>query len=93
MSAMLVEICCDEFKINNEVRPPIRFHRGLNAVLGDDSGSNSIGKSTLFMIIDFVFGGSDYITKQKDVHQEIGGHTINLLSNGEANCIAIPATQ
>ena len=76
MSAMLVEICCDEFKINNEVRPPIRFHKGLNAVLGDDSGSNSIGKSTLLMIIDFVFGGSDYITKQKDVHQEIGGHTI-----------------
>lgn len=76
MAAMLVEIGCDEFKVRNEVRPPIRFHAGLNAVLGDDSGSNSIGKSTLLMIIDFVFGGSDYITKQKDVHQEIGGHII-----------------
>lgn len=76
MSAMLLEIRCDEFKINNENRPPVRFHTGLNVVLGDDNGSNSIGKSTLLMIIDFVFGGSDYITKQKDVHQEIGGHTI-----------------
>ncbi|MFU0789841.1 MAG: hypothetical protein ACFWT6_07790 [Virgibacillus proomii] len=39
---------------------PIRFHKGLNVVLGDDEGSNSIGKSTLLMIIDFVFGGNTY---------------------------------
>jgi hypothetical protein len=76
MSAMLVEIRCDEFKIQDEVRPPIKFHAGLNAVLGDDYGSNSIGKSTLLMVIDFVFGGEDYIRKLKDVQDEIGGHTI-----------------
>ena len=76
MFAMLIEIRCDEFKINNRPRPPIRFHAGLNAVLGDDRGSNSIGKSTLLMIIDFVFGGNDYVDKQKDVQQEFPGHTI-----------------
>ena len=37
---------------------PIFFHEGLNTVLGDDQGSNSIGKSTLLMIVDFIFGGS-----------------------------------
>jgi hypothetical protein len=76
MSAMLVEISCDKFTVNNVPRPPIRFHMGLNAVLGDDSGSNSIGKSTLLMIIDFVFGGTDYINKLKDVQEEVGEHTI-----------------
>jgi hypothetical protein len=76
MSAMLVEIRCDKFRTQDKIRPPIRFHAGLNAILGDDGGSNSIGKSTLLMIIDFAFGGNDYITKQRDVHQEIGGHTI-----------------
>ena len=74
MSAMLIEIRCDEFKVNGQIRPPIRFHAGLNAVLGD--GENSIGKSTLLMIIDFVFGGNDYVDKLKDVHEEIGEHTI-----------------
>ncbi len=76
MSAMLIEIRCDEFKINNRPRPPVRFHAGLNVVLGDDRGSNSIGKSTLLMIIDFAFGGNDYVDKQKDVQQEFPGHAI-----------------
>ena len=56
---MLVEVQCDKFIKNGQIREPIRFHTGLNAVLGDDNGSNSIGKSTFLMILDFVFGGSD----------------------------------
>lgn len=68
---MLYEIICDDFK-----QPRIQFHPGLNTVLGDGSGSNSIGKSTFLMIIDFVFGGSDYIDKSTDVHRNIGKHTI-----------------
>lgn len=58
---MLVEVRCDKFVSNGKTREPIRFHAGLNAVLGDDNGSNSIGKSTFLMILDFVFGGSDYV--------------------------------
>lgn len=61
---MLIEIQCDKFKVggkNGETREPIHFHKGLNAIVGDDDRSNSIGKSTLLMIIDFVFGGEDYI--------------------------------
>ncbi len=63
---MLKEIYCSKFKIggkNGETRPAIQFHEGLNVVIGDSNRSNSIGKSTMLMIIDFVFGGTDYIHK------------------------------
>ena len=77
---MLIEIQCDKFKVggkDGEMRPPIRFHEGLNAIVGDDDRSNSIGKSTLLMIIDFVFGGEDYIKKCQAVHAAVLTHTIN----------------
>ena len=74
---MLAEVQCDKFKKNGQIREPIIFHAGLNAVLGDDNGSNSIGKSTFLMILDFVFGGSDYVKKCVDVQDNVKGHTIN----------------
>ena len=73
---MLVEVWCDKFISNGKVRKPIRFHAGLNAVLGDDNGSNSIGKSTFLMILDFVFGGTDYVKKCVDVQENVKEHTI-----------------
>jgi hypothetical protein len=57
-------------------RPPIIFNPGLNTVLGDQAGTNSIGKSTFLMIIDFVFGGNDYIEKSTDVQRHVGQHII-----------------
>ena len=54
---MLREIFCDQFISQGEIRKPIVFHKGLNSILGSNTGSNSIGKSTFLMIIDFVFGG------------------------------------
>lgn len=69
---MLYEIICDRFK-----QKKIVFHVGLNTILGDDIGSNSIGKTTLLMIIDFVFGGKDYVMlPSNDVQKNIGNHTI-----------------
>lgn len=73
---VLKEISCDEFIENGKVRPPLVFHKGLNVVLGRDLGTNSIGKSTFLMILDFVFGGSDYAKKDTDVQSEVGEHTI-----------------
>ena len=73
---MLIEIYCDKFISNGVIREPIRFHRGLNTVLGTSVGSNSIGKSTFLMIIDFVFGGNDYVNKTSDVLKNVGTHTI-----------------
>lgn len=73
---MLKEISCEKFMVNGKVRDPIRFHPGLNTIIGDSNGSNSIGKSTLMMIIDFCFGGEDYFRKEKNIIDEIGHHEI-----------------
>lgn len=68
---MLYEIICEQFK-----QKRIEFHSNLNTVLGDDFGSNSIGKSTFLMIVDFVFGGKDYILRSTDVQRNVGSHII-----------------
>lgn len=68
---MLSEIICDKFK-----QKKITFHNGLNVVLGDDEGSNSIGKSTFLMIIDYIFGGNDYVMKLTDIQKNVGNHII-----------------
>lgn len=73
---MLREIRCDEFHNEQGVREPIVFYPGLNAVIGNESGTNSVGKSTFLMIIDFVFGGDDYIKKSREVHRNVLPHTI-----------------
>lgn len=68
---MLYEIICEQFK-----QKRIEFRPSLNTVLGDDFGSNSIGKSTFLMIVDFVFGGKDYILKSTDIQKNVGSHII-----------------
>lgn len=67
---MLKEISCDAFKIGDQPRPPVRFHMGLNTILGSVTGAaGSIGKSTMMLIIDFVFGGNTYT--QSDAVNEL----------------------
>lgn len=67
---MLNEIRCDKF-----IESPIVFKEGLNIVLGDEFSTNSIGKSSLLMIVDFVFGGNSYISKNSGSIKEIGDHS------------------
>lgn len=57
---MLLELECDRFICSGVPRGPISFKKGLNAVTGGYSISNSIGKTTFLKVIDFVFGGNDY---------------------------------
>lgn len=71
---MLKKIICDIF-----LQKEVTFHQGLNAIVGDDIASNSIGKSTLLMIIDFVFGGDDYISKNHDVVENLGHHSFKFV--------------
>lgn len=71
---MLKKIMCDVF-----LQKEISFHNGLNAIVGDDVASNSIGKSTMLMIIDFIFGGDDYITKNRDVMENLGHHSFRFV--------------
>ena len=73
---MLIEIRCDKFMDNGKVRDPIQFERGLNTIIGASRASNSIGKSTFLMIIDFAFGGRDYVTLNNDVERNVEIHEI-----------------
>jgi len=69
---MLKEINCKEF-----IKNPLIFDKGLNTILGDNYSTNSIGKSTLLMIIDFVFGGGSYMEKNSGAIKEFGHHSFN----------------
>lgn len=66
---MLKSIYCEKFRIKT-----ISFNSGLNVVAGDDRATNSIGKSTLLMVIDFIMGGSDLLVHNHDVVDELGHH-------------------
>jgi len=66
---MLTEIRSEQFRVKR-----IAFHEGLNVVLGDENATNSIGKSTLLMIIDFAFGGENLLKHHQDLTQELGNH-------------------
>ncbi|WP_347912537.1 DUF2326 domain-containing protein [Pseudomonas grandcourensis] len=67
---MLIYIECEWF---TEKR--ITFKEKLNIVVGDRVNSNSIGKSTLLKIIDFIYGGDTLITHGKDVPEALGHHS------------------
>ena len=64
---MLTEIICEKFR-----KRKIEFHKGLNVIVGD--GTNSIGKSALLLVIDFILGGNDFVDKNKDVISHIKHH-------------------
>ena len=66
---MLREIRCEKFRTG-----PVQFFAGLNVVLGDDNATNSIGKSTMLMIVDFVFGGDTLLTHNTDIVAELDHH-------------------
>lgn len=66
---MLIELKCDKFH-----QKTITFHKGLNVALGTHAGDNSLGKSTFLMILDYIFGGDDYITINDDVQRHVGYH-------------------
>lgn len=74
---MLTRIKCDKFLDNGEIRPEITFKSGLNVVLGGGRAQNSIGKTTFLMIIDFAFGGDDYLQLNTDIDNNVGSHIIN----------------
>lgn len=73
---MLTEIRCEKFLDEGVVRPPVKFGPSLNVVLGSSDGSNSIGKSTFLLIVDFAFGGNAY-AESKITLENVGPHRIN----------------
>ncbi|MBY0411704.1 MAG: DUF2326 domain-containing protein [Burkholderiaceae bacterium] len=66
---MLKEIRCIHFSHSK-----ISFHPGLNVILGDDDARNSIGKSTVLMVIDFVLGGASFMKDDAGAIRQLGHH-------------------
>lgn len=69
---MLTSIFCKKLS-----RSTLYFKSGLNTILGPRSGSNSVGKSSVLYLIDFVFGGDGFLDNCKDVISQKGHLTIN----------------
>ena len=67
---MLREIYCEAFH-----QKRVLFNNGLNVILGTTSGTNSIGKSTFMLIIDYVFGGTTY-SSSEDIIKNVKDHRI-----------------
>ena len=68
---MLNSISCEKL-----VDSPLTFKKGLNVVVGANDAHNSIGKSSILMLIDFVFGGNDFPNKCDDVIRNVGNFKI-----------------
>lgn len=66
---MLVDLRSEVFR-----EKIITFHAGLNVVIGDEKATNSIGKSSILMVIDFVFGGDSLLDHNYDIVEELGEH-------------------
>lgn len=71
---MLKSVSCDRFK-----EKTIKFNPGLNIVVGGQRGTNSIGKTTLLLILDFIYGGSDYITIATDAQKHLKVHEFRFI--------------
>lgn len=76
---MLVRLKCTEFRYGDKKqRPVITFTSGLNAIVGHKGSSGSVGKSTFLMVVDFAFGGDDYINRLKEtVHKYVPKHEVS----------------
>lgn len=71
---MLKLIHCEKFR-----RTPIRLLPGFNVVAGDNIATNSIGKSTFLMVVDFAMGGNTFLERNSDVVAQLGHHSYNFV--------------
>lgn len=68
---MLKSISCEKL-----VKTTLTFQTGLNSVVGADDAHNSIGKSSVLMLIDFAFGGNDFPDKCDDVIKNVSNFDV-----------------
>ena len=76
---MLEKIICDKFVGADIANGTVAFHDGLNIVMGGEDADNSIGKSTMMLIIDYCFGGTSY--PNEDIVEKVKGHEIRWIMN------------
>jgi hypothetical protein len=70
---MLKEIRCAQL-----IKKKLEFNSGLNVLTGPDDGANSIGKSSVLMLLDFAFAGDDFIKLCSDAIDNVGIITIEM---------------
>ncbi len=70
---MLRELRCAQL-----IEKKLEFNSGLNVLTGPDDGANSIGKSSVLMLLDFAFAGDDFIKLCSDVINNVGIVTIEM---------------
>ena len=70
---MLKELRCSQL-----IKTKLEFKEGLNALIGPDDGANSIGKSSVLMLIDFALSGDDFIKLCSDAIENIGMITVEM---------------
>lgn len=70
---MLKELRCAQL-----IERKLEFNSGLNVLTGPDDGANSIGKSSILMLLDFAFAGDDFIKLCSDVIDNVGIVTIEM---------------
>lgn len=70
---MLKELRCSKL-----IKKKIEFKEGLNTLIGPDDGTNSIGKSSVLMLIDFALSGDDFIRICSDVIENVGIITVEM---------------
>lgn len=71
---MLKSIECEKL-----TQTSLLFKEGLNTLVGADDAHNSIGKSSVLMLIDFAFAGDDFPEKCDDVIKNIGHFDIKII--------------
>ncbi|MFM5101633.1 DUF2326 domain-containing protein [Aeromonas veronii] len=71
---MLKSITCEKI-----IETTLMFKSSLNSVVGADDAHNSIGKSSILMLIDFAFGGDDFPIKCDDVIKNIGDFDVGMV--------------
>lgn len=75
---MLIRLECDKFRKDKDGKPEsFSFENGLNIIHGASDSKNSIGKSTLMLLIDFMLGGDDYTYHCNVPVNKLGDHTIH----------------
>lgn len=70
---MLKSIECERL-----TQTSLLFKEGLNTLIGADDAHNSIGKSSVLMLIDFAFAGDDFPEKCDDVIKNIGHFDVKI---------------
>lgn len=73
---MLIEIGCNKFSKEITNDGFVRFHEGLNIVLGGMHADNSVGKTTFLMAIDYAFGSTEYGKDDAGLRDNVGTHVI-----------------